>query len=629
MICRHIEDKLYKKYIAEAKWFSPIQNVSCQNIFLLTEDSESLVFAYSVYDKVAIISLAFSSEGIHNSLLLRTALDNLIIDNHELTELVIYLINESDISHLKNEIYAFTNLGVFFEGLKDTRGIYHDLYLFGCSVEVKLPSFLSDIDFNLTSFPQLLNTKLSILYGDKTAISYTERGNSYKISYCNLPQMISNLADRLSLSHIKNIRIALIGENSPYWLLSCLAILCSGCTLVLIDNKNIDMELVHKCPIVLSGGQFYLELDLNLSLNQKHKRLEDICKNMLDCFNSSVSNFPFIHLNDDALIASTSGTSGAGKHVLLTHGNIMSSLAHIALSINKHVMTGCEVVFPCMPPYHAYSIVCGFFAPLLYGAKISFGSIDHDNLIYRFSEVNPTTLITVPSIMKTLGRCIRNGVMTREKPKLRFAVVGGSRIDSNLVQIEKELGIPLLCGYGLTECTSFVYCDLIKNGLIYPDTESLNSCFSHLKIRDGCIEIFGRVVAKGYFEGKQFQGYLKTSDLAHFEDNRLCIDGRADNTIVLPNGYKLLPEIVEKKLYRYSSILEARVYGFKRENLTLLAAQVVVKDFASKETAALDIANYNKSVSFYERIVQIIYENEDMVERTALGKLRYVNSFKE
>lgn len=42
-----------------------------------------------------------------------------------------------------------------------------------------------------------------------------------------------------------------------------------------------------------------------------------------------------------------------------------------------------------------------------------------------------------------------------------------------------------------------------------------------------------------------------------------------------------------------------------------------------------NIANYNKSVSFYERIVQIIYENEDMVERTALGKLRYVNSFKE
>lgn len=629
MVIRRIKGKLYRELIGGAAWFSPVQDMSSQNTFLLTHGTESLIFGYTIYGNVAIISLAFLSGGTYSAFLLRTALDNLLITNHSLTELVIYLIDELDVHHLKNEVYSFVKLGVFTQGLRDACGFYHDLYLFGCAVEASIPPILSGADFNQTSFPRLLMTKLPTLYGDRPAISYTERDEKHDITYRMLPQVVSNLVDQLSLPHAEKRYIALVGENSPFWLLSCLAVLCSGCILVLVDNNHIDTELLGKCATVLSDDHLYSQLNSSLESAQRNEKYEDICRYVIAKPANSIVTVPSVEVDDDALIASTSGTSGAGKHVVLTHGNIISSLAHVMLTTDKYVAPGCEVIFPCMPPCHAYSTVCGFLAPLLYGAEINFGSVNELNLIHRFQEVNPSVLITVPSVMKTLAHCVRDGIGEHEPSRLGFAVVGGSDIDSEIIRLEERLGIPLLCGYGLTECTSFVYCNTVENGKVYLDTDSLNSCFCHLKVVDGHIEVFGRVVAKGYLDGKQFYGHIRTEDAAHFGEGRLYLDGRTDGAIVLANGNKVVPEIIEQNLCCYPSIKEARVYGFKKGNMTLLGVQIVAKDSSCRGAVVADIEKFNETASPYERIVRIECGDEGLLERTALGKIRHVDLSEE
>ena len=70
-------------------------------------------------------------------------------------------------------------------------------------------------------------------------------------------------------------------------------------------------------------------------------------------------------------------------------------------------------------------------------------------------------------------------------------------------------------------------------------------------------------------------GWVRTSDLAHLDDDGfLFIDGRADDAIVR-GGFKVQPEVVADALRAHEAILDATVYGRADERLGQVPVAVV------------------------------------------------------
>lgn len=629
MLIQHLTEKQCRGIIDEAAWRSPVQLASSCGI-KLTCDENTLLFVSKCQGTVATISFALSSYDANNSWMIRKAIDHFLMQNTNVAELVTYLTDESELPLLDNGVYRFEKIGMIPEGLQDSRGQRYDLYVFGCPVETKIPLLFQGLPFDCLTFPVVLDKILPTRYGNSSAITFIDNAKRLSISYSMLPHVIAELERRLNLQSSQGEIVALTGDGNPFWLLSCLAILHSGNTLLPVesigDTPNQRVPFKKAFTSDLQGNDCALPPDKaipSLPVYTETIAAIDLATSCKENRKPTVAKPECI-----AIIAETSGTYGYGKPTLITHANITASLAHAMLTIDKFVSPGKEVVFPCMPPYHAYSIVCGLLAPLVYGAEINYGPIDNDNLIKRYKFVKPSVLITVPSVMKSALRISDNNLQSPEPSPLKLGIIGGSQIDQKLVSASKKSKIPLLHGYGLTECTSVVGCELIEDGEVKPLDDSWNSCFCHSKIKNGEIEVLGNVVAKGYFCGKQFYGKYTTGDSAHFEESHLHIDGRSDGAIVLENGNKIFPEQIEQKLSRFESIREVQVFANRKNGSITLGAQIAPTDRANMDSVKQDVEIYNASVPSYEQIMLICYQDIESFPRASLGKIKRMTDSK-
>ena len=221
-------------------------------------------------------------------------------------------------------------------------------------------------------------------------------------------------------------------------------------------------------------------------------------------------------------------------------------------------------------------------------------------------------------LYKVAGRS-RSSSSTR---RLKFAAVGGAPVDCELIDLTGRLGVTLLSGYGLTECTVLAYAEIFADGERAPFKTLADSVFCHVREVDGVIEVYGRTVAKGYFEGDEFNGHFVTSDLGCLKNGRLRVSGRADSLIVLDNGGKIAPEVVESQLSDFPSIGEVRIIGVREGSRSVICAQIEVGDGFDRDAVISDVGKYNQKVTTQERVMKIEWMRGGTLTRTALGKLK-------
>ena len=164
---------------------------------------------------------------------------------------LLYISSTSKMLFLFNgAIYKFEKLGSLPGGIRGSDDECNDLYIYGCSVEAQIPQCLSNIDYESATFPMLLARLLPARYEDGQAISYREKGETHSVSYSDLPGVILAAMRRLDLSARHGEIIAILGENTPFWLVACLAVLCSGNTLLPVDGLHIDTAMLTRCSVV-------------------------------------------------------------------------------------------------------------------------------------------------------------------------------------------------------------------------------------------------------------------------------------------------------------------------------------------------------------------------------------------
>ena len=476
-------------------------------------------------------------------------------------------------------------------------------------------------------------------------------------------------------------RCLLLSENRPEWLISDLAIMNAGGISVPIFTTYADSDykyILEDCKpsviIVSNQTQFdkiknYLNSEIKLiisfeKINYSSLIFEEIFKNInrLDSRENKT-----INRNSIACIIYTSGTSGNPKGVVLSHGGILSNCEG-ALDVLKPITGDNKIVFlTWLPLSHSYEHTVQFIQILL-GAKIYYAE-SLDKLIPNMNIAKPTIMTAVPRFYQNLfnkinlnfkiqkglkkiliNKTIELGIKKLNNLKLSFIenifnffcetlvrkkirnqfgghlrafVSGGGALDKNIGEFLNAIGLPTLQGYGLTEASPVVSCNLPNKIKI----ETVGPIFSTNQVKiaqDGEILVKGENIMIGYWNKKKEtdevikEGWLHTGDIGELdEEGYLKITDRKKDIIVNFGGENISPVKIENLLCLNEHIKQSFVYGDKKNYL--VAILVVEQSFNFEEEIKIYIKTLNESLSSIEKIKKyFLIKDEFTIENRML-----------
>lgn len=304
---------------------------------------------------------------------------------------------------------------------------------------------------------------------------------------------------------------------------------------------------------------------------------------------------------DPAAIVFSQGRSGNFKPVLLSHRNLASN-AFAAAGIAEFP-AGCSFL-SILSASSLFEFVCGFLLPLIKGCRIAYaGRTPTPAILQRLCQYErPQVIFGVPLILekiykkRILPRMDRSRVMRFFKGfsfsrrmvykktgrelldffggNLLFLGICGETLNPEVEQYLLEAHFPYLMTYGLTEAAYLVsggpLGHTVSRGSVgrplpgvqvrieSPDKEGI-----------GEILVSGAGIMDGYFRDDEMtaevlsaDGWLSTGDLGFLDTKgNLCIVGRRENRITLPDGQALFPERIEQKLNAVPWVVESLVYA--------------------------------------------------------------------
>ena len=163
--------------------------------------------------------------------------------------------------------------------------------------------------------------------------------------------------------------------------------------------------------------------------------------------------------------------------------------------------------------------------------------------------------------------------------RLRVAVSGGAPLSPAVARCFLGVGMPLVQGYGMTETSPVVACNLPADN----DPATVGRALPGVEVRIGEnreLQVRGPSVMKGYLNRPEdtakvlsAEGWLGTGDQAAIEQGRIRILGRIKEIIVTSTGEKVPPGDLELALMGDPLFEQAFVLGEQRP---FIAAVVVM-----------------------------------------------------
>lgn len=325
--------------------------------------------------------------------------------------------------------------------------------------------------------------------------------------------------------------------------------------------------------------------------------------------------------DDLASIVYTSGTTGRPKGVMLSHRNMLSN----AYSGLRSVAIGKDdLLLSFLPLSHTLERTVGYYVPLMAGTPVAYNR-SLKQLTDDLLAVRPTGLITVPKIFERSYRMIKDRLSTGPVFKrwlfnatvsigwkrfehsqgrgpwdlglvlwplldamvarkiragfggrLRLAVVGGAPCPPAVARVFIAMGIMILQGYGLTECSPSITINTRRHNR--PDTVGLPLRDVEVRVaNDGELLARGPNVMKGYWKDERAtravldeDGWLHTGDQAEIDDGFIRITGRLKDILVLASGEKVSPMDMESAIAVDPLFEQVMVVGEQMPYLTAL-----------------------------------------------------------
>ena len=433
-------------------------------------------------------------------------------------------------------------------------------------------------------------------------------------------------------------RVAIIANNNWYFVVGYLAALGMGAVAVPLNPQAPPAELARELgtvgaravlvgPAARSACERLLERDLPSLEHRIGAGFRPEGGVELDDLMSS-DPVPMVARADDdlAVLCFTSGTAGAPRAAMLTHGNLGVNLRQVEASA-EDLMRADDVVFGLLPLFHIFGLNVVLGTALAVGASVL--------LIERFDPVAALEAIEKHSVTTMAGPptmwaafAAMGGVMPDSMASIRSASSGAAKLSPEVADaVEARFGFSLVEGYGLTEASPVVTSALgvdAPRGSVGVPVPGLEVRLVDLEGRDvlvgdtGELWVRGPNVFAGYWEDDEAtsrvldsEGWLHTGDLAVVDDNGfIYLVDRAKDLIIV-SGFNVFPAEVEEVLLQHPAIERSAVLGVPHPHTgEAVRAYVVTRDGFSIEEddviefAAAHLARYKcpSKVTFVDEI---------------------------
>lgn len=505
----------------------------------------------------------------------------------------------------------------------------------------------------LSSFSELLSLNYK-KNPDKIAFTYKIDKEVINKSYKDFYKDVTNLTNYLTKEY-NNEHIAIISENSYNYIVLFFSIIISNNIAVLID-KDLDEESIKKLLKQSDTKVLYY--------SKNHCDLERIIKKYKSYEIDNVLDIPKLNKKEtkkkckESVLFFTSGTTGANKCVMLSEENILSDI-YGACSIFKPNGD----VFACLPFHHAFGLITSILKPFFYNETI-FINNSLKTILTDLKISKPNTMFVVPtfietfykqiwknakknkkthllkSMVKTSNMLLKIGIDLRNQlfksihnsfgGNIEYIICGGAYLDPKYIIFFRSIGINILNGYGITECSPVV---AVNRNHYYRDG-SVGQIVkgAEIKIKENEILVKGKMVMLGFYKDKKAtdevlkDGYFHTGDFGYIDkDGFLFITGRKKNLIILSNGENISPELIEEELSHDEAVSEIIVY----ENNNKLLAEIYPREEYLGNKSYFDdlIYKYNSKVPKNHQIALVTLRNNEFPKNNNKKILR--NKFME
>lgn len=526
-------------------------------------------------------------------------------------------------------------------------------------------------------------------YKDKVVFYEKQGKDRVPYSYKDLQCDVFSLGTMMLEMGLKDKHIAIIGENSYRWIISYLAIINGVGVAVPLDKElgekqlaqlmeKADISVVIISKTFLSFIEYFNKnvqgLQCCICIEENSYGYDDIeslvrkGKELMEKGNNSYIESK-VNIDDLNVIMFTSGTTGANKGVMISQRNILSNIIDMV-----EVFQGYDTVLAVLPFHHAYQNICGILTTIKLGMTIFINdSLKH--LSKNIKEFKPDAMILVPLFLETMYRTVEVEVKRKKLEgtfkrliklsnallkvhidcrrkifkdiidsfggKLKIIISGGAFLREDLIRKFQDIGINIVNGFGITECTPVVSVNFGKN------LNSIGKPLSRVEIsilnpdKDGIGEILvrGDHVMLGYYKDNEsteesfVKGWFNTGDLGYIDDDGyLYITGRKKNLIVLSNGKNVNPEELEEYiLENITYVKETLVYSTKSKSGSdiIVASAYISKDYISikgmenvKKDIEDDLRKINCKLPSFKQIQKIYIREEEFEKNTSKKIIR-------
>lgn len=352
---------------------------------------------------------------------------------------------------------------------------------------------------------------------------------------------------------------------------------------------------------------------------------------------------------DVATICYTSGTTGTPKGVVLTHNNLISSVAGFCMAIK---FNPADIYISYLPLAHIYERSNQIMS-VYYGVAVGFYQGDNLKLLDDLSALRPTVFCSVPRLynriydgiinaVKSSGvlkerlfkaaynskkqalmsgrnpspmwdRLVFNKIKEKLGGRVRFMGSGASPLSPDVMDFLRVcFGCQVLEGYGMTE-TSCVISSVDQGDNLSGHVGSPNPA-CEIKLVDvpemnytsedqphprGEICVRGPTIFQGYYKAEvqmreviDDDGWLHTGDIGLWlPGGRLKIIDRKKNIFKLAQGEYIAPEKVENVYTKCRFVSQCFIYGdsFNSSLVAVVAVEPdVLRDWAVSEGIKYD-----------------------------------------
>ena len=435
-----------------------------------------------------------------------------------------------------------------------------------------------------------------------------------------------------------------------------------------INNETILISIDKFDQNVISFDEIFKKVSFDYS-----KEIDQ----MKNLYNKNIKR------NDLACIIYTSGTTGNPKGVMLSHGGILSNCEGAREILETLVKDDPPVFLTWLPLSHSYEHTVQYVQISL-GAKVYYAE-SLEKLLLNMSVAKPTIMTAVPRFYQNLYNkislnfskqkglkkkliestillgtkklnkrtlnfrekllnffcelLVRKKIKNQFGGKLKAFVSGGGALDQKIGEFMNSIGLPTLQGYGLTETSPVVSCNI--PGKIKVETVGPPFKTNEVKIADdGEILVKGENVMLGYWNMEMEtdniikDGWLHTGDIGEItEDGNLKIKDRKKEIIVNLGGDNISPSKIENFLCLNEKIKQSFVYGDKKNYLVAL---IVSESDENKNEIEFYIENQNKNLSLVEKVKkfklikeEFTIENGMLTPTLKLKRKKILEKYKE